>query len=170
MPAATLVVKSVVCVQNHTLQRSEASCLHRRRLPGGGGYVATDCWCCSNCSPLGGSALSLAGQGVHCQELTGVITGQVVDQTDNVLPGARVVITNLHSARIVTVATGASGTYWVHVAPGEYAVRFEATGFARQEVPLVEVRLGRTVTLSAVLAGRQRDRTSRGDSRERAPG
>ena len=90
-------------------------------------------------------------QGVHCQELTGVITGQVVDQTDNVLPGARVVITNLHSARIITVATGASGTYWVHLAPGEYAVRFEATGFARQEVPLVEVRPGRTVTLSAVL-------------------
>ena len=68
-------------------------------------------WCC---------------QGVHCQELTGVITGQVVDQTDNVLPGARIVITNLHSARIITVVTGASGTYWVHLAPGRYTVRFEA--------------------------------------------
>ncbi len=91
------------------------------------------------------------GHGVHCLELTGVVTGQVVDQTDNVLAGARVVITNLHSARVITVATGASGTYWVPLAPGEYAVRFEATGFARQEVPLVEVRAGRMVTLSAVL-------------------
>jgi hypothetical protein len=91
------------------------------------------------------------GHGVQCQELTGVITGQAVDQTDNVLPGARVVITNLHSARIITVATGTSGTYWVRLAPGEYAVRFEVTGFARQEVPLVEVRVGRTVTLPAVL-------------------
>jgi hypothetical protein len=91
------------------------------------------------------------GQDVHPQELTGVITGQAVDQTDNVLPGARVVITNLHSASVITVATGASGTYWVPLSPGEYAVRWEATGFARQEVPLVEVRPGRTVTLSAML-------------------
>ncbi len=122
----------------------------------------------TNCSPLGDSALSLARSGVHCQELTGVITGQVVDQTDNVLPGARVVITNLHSARVITVATGTSGTYWVPLAPGEYAVRCEATGFARQEVPLVEVRAGRMVTLSAVLRVGSHHRTSRGNSRARA--
>ena len=93
----------------------------------------------------------LHGHDVHCQELTGVITGQAVDQTDNVLPGTRVVITNLHSARVIAVTTGASGTYWVPLAPGEYAVRWEAAGFAQQEVPLVEVRPGRTVTLSAML-------------------
>ncbi|HEY6616485.1 MAG TPA: carboxypeptidase-like regulatory domain-containing protein, partial [Vicinamibacterales bacterium] len=91
------------------------------------------------------------GHHVHCQELTGIISGQAVDQTDNVLPGTRVVITNLHSARVIAVTTGASGTYWVPLAPGEYAVRWEAAGFAQQEVPLVEVRPGRTVTLSAML-------------------
>ena len=67
-----------------------------------------DCWCRSNCIALSAVLLFLwHGRDVNCQELTGVITGQTVDQTDNVLPGTRVVITNLHSARVITVATEA---------------------------------------------------------------
>ena len=88
---------------------------------------------------------------LHSQELAGVIAGQVVDQTDKILPGARVVITDRQSGRITTVVTDGSGSYRIEVAPGVYAVRFEVSGFARQEVARIEVHLGRTVSLSATL-------------------
>jgi carboxypeptidase family protein/TonB-dependent receptor-like protein len=88
---------------------------------------------------------------LHSQELAGVIAGQVVDETDKILPGARVVIADRQSGRTATVVTDGSGSYRIEVTPGVYAVRFELSGFARQEVARVEVHLGRTVSLSATL-------------------
>ena len=88
---------------------------------------------------------------LHSQELAGVIAGQVADETDKILPGARVVVTDRQSGRITTVVTDGSGSYRIEITPGVYAVRFEVSGFARQEVAPIEVHLGRTVRLSATL-------------------
>jgi hypothetical protein len=88
---------------------------------------------------------------LYSQELVGAITGQVVDEADNVLPGARIFTTNLQSARITTAYTDGSGTYLTELEPGIYSVRFEVPGFAGVEVPRIEIRLGRTLVLGATL-------------------
>ena len=95
-------------------------------------------------------AFGLASE-LYSQELVGRITGQLVDEADNVLPGTRVFITNLQSARVTTAYTDGSGTYRAELEPGIYSVRFEATGFARVEVPRVEIRLGRILIFGATL-------------------
>jgi len=74
-------------------------------------------------------AFGLASE-LYSQELVGRITGQLVDEADNVLPG-RGRITNLQSARVTIAYTDGSGTYRAELEPGIYSVRFEATGFAR---------------------------------------
>jgi hypothetical protein len=93
-------------------------------------------------------AFGLASE-LYAQELVGRLTGQLVDEADNVLPGTRVLITNLQSARITTAYTDGSGTYRAELEPGIYSVRFAATGFARVEVPRVEIHLGRIFVLGA---------------------
>ena len=95
-------------------------------------------------------AFGLASE-LNSQELVGRITGQLVDEADNVLPGTRVLITNLQSARVTTAYTDSSGTYRAEVEPGIYSVRFEATGFARVEAARVEIHLGRVLVFGATL-------------------
>ena len=50
-----------------------------------------------------------------------------------------------------TVVTDGSGAYRIELPPGAYAVRFELSGFARQETPKLEVQLGRIYDLDASL-------------------
>ena len=90
-------------------------------------------------------------RGLHSQVLAGVITGQVVDQTDKGLPGVRVVVTERRSRAVTTAVTDAEGRYTIDVAPGVYVVRFEVSGFAGQEVPRIEVHPARTVSISVTL-------------------
>jgi hypothetical protein len=68
-----------------------------------------------------------------------------------VLPGVSVVFTNQVNQRVHTVQTDGSGAYRIELPPGAYAVRFELSGFARQETPRLEVQLGRTYDLDASL-------------------
>ena len=95
-------------------------------------------------------AFGLASE-LNSQELVGRITGQLVDEADNVLPDTCVLITNLQSARVTTAYTDGSGTYRAEVEPGIYSVRFEANGFARVEAPRVEIHLGRVLVFGATL-------------------
>ena len=90
-------------------------------------------------------------EGLRSQEFVAAIAGQLIDQTDNVLPGVRVIIRNRESNRIITVVADGAGRYHTYLDPGPYTVRFELRGFARLEVPQVEALLGRTVTINGTL-------------------
>ncbi len=82
---------------------------------------------------------------------TGIVSGELTDASGGVLPGVSVVFTNSVNGRIHTVQTDGSGTYRIELPPGAYAVRFELSGFARQETPRLEVQLGRIYDLDASL-------------------
>jgi hypothetical protein len=87
----------------------------------------------------------------QAQERTGIITGVLTDAQGGVLPGVSVSLTNRQTGRITTVNTDGSGRYVASVDPGFYTIRFELSGFARQEVPDIEVLLGRTFDVNATM-------------------
>jgi hypothetical protein len=90
--------------------------------------------------------------GVQAQErTTGTVTGELTDPSGGVLPGVSVVFTNLRNQRISTAQTDGAGSYRIELEPGMYSVRFELSGFARQETPSLEVQLGRIYDLDASL-------------------
>src|SRR5687767_12222695 len=91
---------------------------------------------------LGPATSSQAQEGT-----TGTVTGELTDASGGVLPGVTVVFTNTTNQRMTTVQTDGSGLYRVELPPGRYSVRFELSGFARQEVAALEVQLGRIYDL-----------------------
>ena len=82
---------------------------------------------------------------------TGTVAGELTDASGGVLPGVSVVLTNQANQRVHTVQTDGTGAYRIEVPPGIYSVRFELSGFARQETPRLEVQLGRIYDLDASL-------------------
>jgi len=88
---------------------------------------------------------------VQAQERTGTITGELKDASGGVLPGATVVITNKATGRVTSIVTDGAGMYRADLDPGVYNVRFEMSGFARQEMPDMDVQLGRTFTVNATM-------------------
>src|SRR6478672_10122366 len=115
-----------------------------RRERSGGLYVLL-------CLLLSLGALLGTANILQAQERTGTITGELKDASGGVLPGATVVLTNKATGRVTTVVTDGSGTYRADLDPGVYTVRFEMSGFARQEMPDVEVLLGRTFTINGTM-------------------
>ncbi len=87
----------------------------------------------------------------QAQESTGTLLGQLVDPQGGVLPGVAVTLTNIKTGRITSAVTDGGGNYRADVEPGTYKVAFELSGFARQEMPDVNVFLGRTFTINATL-------------------
>ena len=68
--------------------------------------------------------------GVRTQTMSTSISGVVVDQTEAVIPGANVVITNNSNGKRYNVTTGANGFFTVANLPrGNYSVRINASGF-----------------------------------------
>lgn len=87
----------------------------------------------------------------QAQERTGTVLGELVDAQGGVLPGVTVTLTNVQTGRVSTAQSDGSGHYRVDVEPGNYRVAFELSGFARQEMPEVNVLLGRTLTINATM-------------------
>ncbi len=85
----------------------------------------------------------------QAQERTGTVTGVATDASGGVLPGVTVAITSLQTGRVTTVITDGSGMYRAELDPGTYKIGFELSGFARQEIPEVNVLLGRTFNINA---------------------
>jgi len=88
---------------------------------------------------------------VQAQERTGSITGELKDASGGVLPDATVVITNEATGRVTTIVTDGAGMYRADLDPGVYSIRFEMSGFARQEMPDLTVQLGRTFIVNATM-------------------
>jgi hypothetical protein len=103
------------------------------------------------CFLLSLGAMLGAATALQAQERFGTITGELVDASGGVLPGVTVTITNARTGRVTTMVTDGSGIYRADLDPGTYKVQFELSGFARQEVPEVEVLLGRTFDVDATM-------------------
>ena len=87
----------------------------------------------------------------QAQERTGIVGGELTDASGGVLPGVNVTLTNIQTGRPTTVQTDGSGKYRAEVEPGRYTVRFELSGFARQEMTDVNILLGRELTIDATM-------------------
>src|SRR5689334_11032104 len=85
------------------------------------------------------------------ERTTGTITGELKDASGGVLPGATVVVTNAATGRVYTFVTDGAGIYRADVDPGTYTVRYEMSGFSRQETPNVQVESGKTIQLDSSL-------------------
>src|SRR5262245_36013463 len=96
-------------------------------------------------------SLGVALTTAHAQERTGTLTGTLTDPSGGVLPGVAVTFTNNRTGRTTTVVTDSAGVYRADLEPGAYKVHFELQGFAPQEMPEVEVMLGRTFTVDAAM-------------------
>ncbi len=68
----------------------------------------------------------------HAQVATGSIVGTVTDASEQVVPGARVVIRELNKNTLTNVATDSSGAYSApFLVPGTYEVTVELQGFKK---------------------------------------
>src|SRR5688572_5316256 len=83
------------------------------------------------------SLLSLAQIGIS------TMTGRVVDASGAIVPGVVVTITSLATNVNVSAITNEEGIYRVpSLQPGTYRVQFEAKGFKKSLVDIVELRSG----------------------------
>ena len=98
-----------------------------------------------------GFILMAAVAGVHAQaRLTGAdIDGVITDQSDAVLPGALVTVTNAETNVPRTVTSDANGRYYVAaLPPGTYRVSVTLSGFVTQSSENVVLRLGQSLALN----------------------
>jgi hypothetical protein len=83
---------------------------------------------------------------------TGALSGTVTDPSGGTIAGATVTATNLATGQSRTVTTDTSGVYKVSLLPpGNYSVRFSASGFKTIEVPSVTVNVTETRLLDHAL-------------------
>ena len=81
------------------------------------------------------------------QTVSGVITGNVYDQSGAGVPNGKVVAINTATGFQTTVTTGGNGEYRIPNLPvGSYDLSVNAAGFTRSEVNGVVVELSQTVT------------------------
>jgi len=83
---------------------------------------------------------------------TGALTGTITDASGAVIVGATVTATNVATGQSRSVATDTSGLYKISLLPpGNYSVKFSASGFKTVEVPSVTVDVTETVTVNRSL-------------------
>jgi hypothetical protein len=76
---------------------------------------------------------------------TGALSGTVTDPSGGVIANATVTATNLATGQSRTVTTDSSGAYKISLLPpGNYAVKFSASGFKPVEVPSATVNVTET--------------------------
>src|SRR5262245_26428804 len=86
------------------------------------------------------------------QDNSGALQGTVSDDTDAVLPGVTVTLTNQVTNRVLSVTAGSYGNYsFRKVDPGRYMLRFELPGFSRTEYPDLDVLSAQTLRLDVRL-------------------
>jgi hypothetical protein len=83
---------------------------------------------------------------------TATLSGRVLDDTDSVLPGVTVTVTNLATNQARVVVTNDEGRYtFPGLAPGRYSLSCELTGFANFLRPEITLNVGSAATIDAVM-------------------
>jgi hypothetical protein len=79
----------------------------------------------------------------RAQQLSGSLSGNVVDETEALVSGADVTLTNEASKGVRRTKTNSEGFFtFASVPPGSYTVRVELTGFKTTERTGVRIRIG----------------------------
>lgn len=87
------------------------------------------------------------------QEFRATLSGHIIDPTGAVIPNATVTIRNTETGASTTVKSGDSGTYIVpFLAPGNYSLTVEASGFRKFERLGLRLDTGAHVKVDAALA------------------
>jgi hypothetical protein len=93
-------------------------------------------------------AISLLAQSAG----TGALTGTLTDPSGAVVPGVSVVLVSLETNQTRTATTGSDGSYkFSLLPPGNYRVRFSASGFKTAQVDSVTVNVTETPVLDHAL-------------------
>jgi len=112
--------------------------------------------CCRRAWAVSGCllALLLFVSNVHAQTAgTGAITGTVLDASGAAVANASVIATNKGTNQQREEKTGADGVYkFSLLPPGDYRLRFTATGFKVAEVESVTVNVTETASVNQTLA------------------
>ena len=83
------------------------------------------------------------------------LTGRVTDASGSAVANATVTATSVETGQTRSATTGPDGTYKLDVAPGNYRVKLEATGFKRVEIPAVTVSGAEIAVLDEKLEGEE---------------
>jgi hypothetical protein len=95
---------------------------------------------------------ALATAPLCAQVAVGSITGTVHDSSGAVIPGAKVIVTNVATGFSLTVETQDDGVYLApQLPPGDYKLEITATGFKELNVAGLKVDVGSTLTYDATI-------------------
>src|ERR1700722_13940203 len=87
------------------------------------------------------------------QTLYGSVVGTVTDNTGAAVPGAKVVITGIHTNDSPTVVSGSAGVYTISpVPPGSYQVNITKEGFQGYKTTGIDVTPNNVVRVDAQLS------------------
>ena len=97
-------------------------------------------------------AVVFCAQGSLFAQTTGTILGSVTDQTDAVLPGAAVMVTNVETGIVRSSVAGDRGAYRVsNLPPGTYEVQASLAGFQTAVRSGITLTIGREAAVDFVL-------------------
>ena len=83
---------------------------------------------------------------------TGAVDGTVTDPSGAVIPNVTVTLTSTDTGAVRNTVTGADGTYKIGLLqPGNYKVKFSATGFKPIELPGIVVQVTESATVNRAL-------------------
>ncbi len=83
---------------------------------------------------------------------TATLSGRVADDTEGVLPGATVTVTNLATNQVRTVVTNDEGRFtFAGLQPGRYSLTCEIQGFATFVRPEITLNVGSLATIDATM-------------------
>ena len=92
------------------------------------------------------------GRGAFAQNVTGAITGQVTDASGAVLPGAKVVASDLDTNVSTSMSTNHDGLFRIDFLPiGHYQVTVEAAGFKKATLPPFTLEVQQTANFDVHL-------------------
>ena len=97
--------------------------------------------------------LVLSISGAAAQTTTATLAGTIMDETQAVLPGVEITVTNLGTSATRSVLSGDSGEYLVaDLAPGEYEIEAQLPGFQTAVRSGINLTVGRSATLNLTLS------------------
>jgi hypothetical protein len=82
---------------------------------------------------------------------TGTLTGKVVDASGAAVASAKITAVSTDAGQTQTATSGADGVYRLTLPPGNYRLKFEASGFVTVEIPSATVVASETSVLDGKL-------------------